>query len=161
MLVKLPLGPVNKLASIASLIMFTIALPVLLFSTSSNAVEIYSWVDDNGVQHFAGRPPDHDNYERMTVRSRGGNVIDRQPVEQPQQPAAQEQQIMTMPDRTVTVIDPEVIAANCERARNNIDLVNSRRRIVVNDDSGEGRRLNDDERAALTSESQAYIDENC
>lgn len=137
----------------------------ILFSSSAFATEVYSWVDENGVKHFSGQPPGHDNYELMTLRDRGGRSIVTRPARQPQQPTetvvSQEETVITTPDRTVTVIDPEVIAANCNRARNNLDLVNSRRRIVLTGDDGEPRRLNDDERLALVSESQAYIDENC
>lgn len=140
------------------------ACAALLMSTASvHATEVYSWVDENGVQHFAGQPPDHDDYELMTLRDRGQRTVTR-PVqrEQPQESiVSREETVITTPDRTVTVIDPEVIAANCNRARNNIDLVNSRRRIVLTGEDGEQRRLNDDERLALISESQAYIDENC
>ncbi len=133
-----------------------------MLSISVYAVEVYSWVDENGIQHFAGQPPGHDNYERMTLHDRGGaRVISRPAAEQTEQVVTAQETIITTPDRTVTVIDPEVIAANCNRARNNIDLVNSRRRIVLTGDDGEPRRLNDTERASLVSESQAYIDENC
>ncbi len=134
------------------------SLPVALLS----ATEVYSWIDDNGVQHFAGQPPAHDNYQRMTLRDRGGRTVTRPAQPRPaEQNVTQQETVITTPDRTVTVIDPEVIAANCNRARNNIDLVNSRRRIVLTGEDGEPRRLDDNERLALISESQAYIDENC
>lgn len=133
------------------------------FSVPLLATEVYSWVDENGVQHFAGQPPAHDDYQLMTLRDRGSRTITRPARQQEQQDTTvtQEETVITTPDRTVTVIDPEIIAANCNRARNNIDLVNSRRRIVLTGDDGEQRRLDDDERLALISESQAYIDENC
>ncbi len=148
------------------LTILSIFVSIMLFSSSVYATEVYSWVDENGVQHFSGQPPKHDNYERITLRDRGiSRAAARRPAQQPQQPAetvvSQEETVITTPDRTVTVIDPEVIAANCNRARNNLDLVNSRRRIVLTGDDGEPRRLNDDERLALISESQSYIDENC
>lgn len=158
----------SRVATVSTMLLtiLSISVSIILFSSSVYATEVYSWVDENGVQHFSGQPPGHDNYERITLRDRGGNrTVTRRPAQQQRQPAetvvSQEETVITTPDRTVTVIDPEVIAANCNRARNNLDLVNSRRRIVLTGDDGEPRRLNDDERLALVSESQSYIDENC
>lgn len=162
MLLRLQMSNVKTLLTRISVSVNTLMVVALLILSSSNAyaVEVYSWVDGNGVRHFTGQPPNHDNYERMTIHDRGARTIVRA-VPPAEQVVAEAETIITTPDRTITVLDPEVIAANCNRARNNIDLVNSRRRIVLTGDDGEPRRLDDQERQGLISESQSYIEENC
>ena len=160
MLSRLKNSPVKDVLYKLNVTAVLVAMLAFLSAQSVLAVEVYSWVDADGTRHFSGQPPDHDNYELMTIRDRGASAIQRTESET-EQVVSEQETIITTPDRTVTVVDPEIIAANCNRARNNIDLVNSRRRIVVTGEDGEPRRLDDDERANLTSESQAYIDENC
>jgi hypothetical protein len=131
---------------------------------SAEAAAIYSWVDGNGVQHFSAMPPpNRDDYQIVSI---DGTTSLLRRVEQEAVPAEQEAEpeeatTITAPDTTVTVIDPEVVARNCERARQNLFLIESRRRIVITEDNGEQRRLDDNERAALMQKSQDYIDENC
>lgn len=134
--------------------------------TSTQAASIYSWVDANGVQHFSAMPPpDRDDYQIVSIdgtttllkRTDNPSV----PASTESEPAAEAETVITAPDTTVTVIDPEVVARNCERARQNLFLIDSRRRIVITDDNGEQRRLDDNERLALMQKSQDYIDENC
>jgi len=132
--------------------------------TTAQASSIYSWVDANGVQHFSAMPPlDRDDYQIVSID--GTTTLLTRADNQSRQPAAEatpeEESVITAPDTTVTVIDPEVVARNCERARQNLFLIDSRRRIVITGDNGEQRRLDDNERAALMQKSQDYIDENC
>jgi len=132
--------------------------------TSTQAASIYSWVDANGVQHFSAMPPpDRDDYQIVSI---DGTTTLLKRTENQTTPAADEsaaeaETVITAPDTTVTVIDPEVVARNCERARQNLFLIDSRRRIVITDDNGEQRRLDDNERLALMQKSQDYIDQNC
>ncbi len=159
MLSRLLSGCAKKSISVTT---FWACVSLSVLSVSVQAVEVYSWVDENGIRHFAGQPPGHDDYELMTLRGNSGTRVVTRPESRSEESVVSTQETtITTPDRTVTVIDPEVVAANCNRARNNIDLVNSRRRIVLAGEDGEPRRLDDNERLALISESQAYIDENC
>ena len=111
-------------------------------------------------------PPTHNNYEFMTVGERSGSLLrQNQPVANTEPVATQadteQSTVITSPDSTITAVDPEIRARNCEAARNNAELINARRRIVVNDENGESRRLTDVERNNLSLVSQDYLDENC
>jgi hypothetical protein len=157
---------------LASLLTGTMLLAAIMALTSpAQATTIYSWVDENSVQHFSAMPPtNRDDFDVVTIVGNKtlltraeSRAIAAQPrvVENSNTAAADEVSVITAPDTTVTVIDPEIVARNCERARQNMFLIDSRRRIVITGDDGEQRRLNDDERAALMQKSQDYIDEKC
>ena len=152
---------------------YIISLAIILtclhfsFGTVFAQNQIYKWVDENGVQHFSSMPPPDGEFTSDQIRQSNNTLLNGPKPDpfasvKPQEPpASTETQTITSPGSTVTTIDPEIIAENCERARNNIFLVSSRRRIIVNEENGEQRRLNDDERNNLTGESQTYLDENC
>ncbi len=157
---------------LASLLTGTLLLAATLtLASPAQATTIYSWVDENSVQHFSAMPPtNRDDFDVVTIVGNRtlltraeSRAIAAQPhaVEDSIAAAANEVSVITAPDTTVTVIDPEIVARNCERARKNMFLIESRRRIVISGDDGEQRRLNDDERAALMQKSQDYIDEKC
>ncbi len=142
-----------------------LAVLLLLGSvTSVPAASIYSWTDANGVQHFSAMPPpDRDDYQIVSIDGTTTLLTrtDNRPPPTAEAKQSEPATVITAPDTTVTVIDPEVVARNCERARQNIFLIDSRRRIVISADNGEQRRLDDNERAALMQKSQDYIDANC
>jgi hypothetical protein len=141
-----------------------VALLACVFAGPLSAATIYSWTDADGVQHFSAMPPaDREDYDIVSVNTASSLVtrIDGQAIEAEQRRGAIEPETLTAPDTSVTIIDPEIIERNCERARQNIFFINSRRRIVINDENGQPRRLDDEERAALMAKSQTYLDENC
>ena len=156
-----PVGYLRVLSlAVLALLFYALAAAI----TGAQAASIYSWVDANGVQHFSAMPPpDRDDYQIVSIDGTTTllNRTDNQSAPVTADPPPEEETVITAPDTTATIIDPEAVARNCERARQNIFYIDSRRRIVITEDNGEQRRLDDNERSALMQKSQDYIDENC
>ena len=159
----------GKLAKIKALTVCACLLAPMLSSISSSvmATEIYKWVDENGVTHYSARPPqDERNYEEVKVRNRGGyrshasaSSAGSNTASPPQDDT--DENSLTQPGREVSVENPDKIAENCERARANIDTINSKRRVLLSDEDGGQRRPSDEERESLLKESQDFLDRWC
>ena len=118
----------------------------------------YKWTDDNGTVHFTAEPPNDRNYEIINTSGQvTGSSRARAETVQPQaQQAAEEVQ---MPRQAAP--DPEVVAARCEQARENLFWLQSKRRIIVENDDGSETFIDADEQQRLMEENQALIDEWC
>jgi len=142
----------------------TLAL-LLLTSCLASAEQVYKWVDESGTVHFAEQPPRDREYETINVRSLApaepAESASRQQATQQADNAAEQQQRLTRPGTEITTEDPEKVAENCARARRNIEVINARRRVMVEGEDGDQRRMSDEERMQLLEESRAYIADNC
>lgn len=142
---------------------------LLALAQSAQAAEVYKWVDDSGVTHYSARPPENvTDFEELHVQGQ---------VSQRSRPSATTQALvddsadddeegsdeenLTRPGAEISVKNPDKVAANCARARANIETIQSRRRVSLNDANGGQRRLTDEERLALLAESQSYLDRWC
>lgn len=147
----------------------TLALLCLFTLNLATATEVYKWVDQDGITHYSARPPvDERGYEQLNIHSRRYEPIPNSSVAantndqaNDGQNSADNSDDVTQPGAEVVVKNREKIAQNCERARSNISTINNRRRVMLNDENGEPRRMTDDERTALLRESQNYLDEWC
>lgn len=158
-------GTPNTLQYLLTVLLLITA--ALCFSGKSHATEIYKWVDEQGVTHYSARPPENqENYEEIKVRRRNAYRTHTPTTSAATSDAdntatEDEEESFTEPGREVSVDNPDKIAENCARARQNINTINSKRRVLLDDGQGGKRRLSDEEREALMKESQDFLDRWC
>lgn len=147
-----------------------LALTLLLGATASQAQpdKYYKWVDDKGGVHYSARPP----------RDRPAQVIKTEREDSPAPtPPSTPAKPGSKPTPAVPTTEPEapapanaanarVLAAeaatNCEIARKNLNVLNTRARVRIKDDqTGEFRFLTPEEHAQWLQDSEAGVRDNC
>ena len=118
--------------------------------------DIYTWTDDDGVRHFSAYPPQDRPYER--VDNLPGTRAPR--AESPAAPEA-EREMPQIPEMREAEPDPEEVAARCEQARTNLNLLRQDRPAVLRQEDGEPTPLDDERRQQMIQETEAFIDEWC
>ncbi len=124
---------------------------------SAAAEEIYKWVDEEGVTHFAAQPPEGVTYERISGTS-------TPPASRAQESAhAEAEAPRGVPRMEVreTGPDAEALAEQCEQARNNLALLAERGPVMLRDEDGSETVLDIEARDAFAAENQAFIDTWC
>lgn len=139
-----------------------LALVALLMTGSAQAwaQTYYKWTDDNGTVHFTADPPEDRAYEAIDT---AGNVIarrDSSDAEADSDTAEQDGDNEVQMPREAEP-DPELIAARCTQARENMYWLENRRRITVDRADGTEEFVEGDDRLRMIEETQAFIDEWC
>ena len=130
-----------------------------LFAAAPIAAETYyKWTDENGTVHFAAQPPADQEYETVNTSGRitGGSPA---PANTPPPTGETEEAQVQMPREAAP--DPEVVEARCQPARENRFWLQSKRRIIVENDDGGETFIDAEEQQRLIEENQALIDEWC
>ena len=135
---------------------------LLAASTSGWGQTYYKWTDDEGTTHFTASPPSDRPYE--TVNTSISVVTPSPPAdadadadaENADEQAAGE---ADMPRRGEP--DPEVVAARCAQARENLYWLENRRRIEVERADGTIELVEGEAREAQMAETRAFIEEWC
>lgn len=127
------------------------------------ADEIYKWVDDDGTTHFTAQPPTDRQYEVITPSAgRVGTVDPTAPPENEDDSADASGDVPEVAEVEVGEPDPEEVARRCDQARENLFWLTERRRVNVRDEeTGEDRWLDDDERLDMIDETEAFLREHC
>lgn len=137
-------------------------LCALLVAAPAAARTYYKWTGDNGTVHFTAEPPDDRDYETITPAGQVTGTSRTQPEAAPAQAQASGQEPaedVQMPRQAAP--DPELVAARCEQARENLFWLQSKRRIVVENDDGSETFIDPDQQQRMLEENQALIDEWC
>lgn len=116
---------------------------------------IYAWTDDEGVRHYAARPPLDRDYQ--IVRTMSGTSEESEPVREAQ-PADPPAPLAAVAE---TEPDPDLVDERCEQARANLDLLTQDRPALLRDEDGEATPLDDERRQQLVEETEAFIEEWC
>jgi len=148
----------SKLASHPLSLILAVILGASLISSlgAQQTRDIYTWTDEEGVQHFSAYPPQGRPYELVETQARARNSGRRNPssetasAEPPAMPAISESEP-----------DPEIVAERCEQARTNLGLLSQDRPAVLRQDDGEAQPLNDARRQEMIEETEAFIEEWC
>ncbi|MGK7296430.1 MAG: DUF4124 domain-containing protein [Candidatus Wenzhouxiangella sp. M2_3B_020] len=144
-------------------------LPLMLLMLAAVAVEpaeartYYKWVDDKGTTHFTAEPPNDRDYD---VISTTGQRLGNRAFE-PANPSSREAPPEPEPapqlprEAELSADERERLAAQCEQARQNLQVLQTRSRIVVEEDDGTQRVAGEEDRQRLIDEAQALIREYC
>lgn len=138
--------------------MLLLFLCTLLAAAPVAAKTYYKWTDDIGTVHFSAEPPNDREYETVDTSGRITSIapVQSETSQEAAQDAAEEVQ---MPREAAP--DPEVVAARCKQAQENLFWLQSKRRIVVENDDGSETFIDAEEQQRLIEENQALIDEWC
>ena len=117
---------------------------------------IFTWIDDDGVQHFSAQPPEGRDYR--IVQMLGSGAV----------PAADEADsapAASPPPRLSEISpgqpDPDVVRERCAQARDNLEILMQDRPLLMRQEDGEPQPLDDEARQQLIDEAQSFIDEWC
>lgn len=132
-------------------------LCALLVAAPAAAKTYYKWTDDSGTVHFSAEPPNNRDYETVTA---DGQVVgsSRAQTQSEAQQARQAAEDVQMPREAAP--DPEVVAARCKQARENLFWLQSKRRIIVENEDGRDF-IDAEEQQRLIEENQTLINEWC
>jgi hypothetical protein len=139
---------------------------VLLISinVSAQGREVFRWVDENGVVHFTNKPPEAQEYDKIKPNvGKVGTVaapVPRPTIDvsaQPEQADATSQAAV----REKLRLDAEQMAIACQRASENVALLEPVTHVIVPDDAGGTRSLDDAERLDWLEKSKSFLTQNC
>nr|WP_314583121.1 DUF4124 domain-containing protein [uncultured Pseudomonas sp.] len=125
-------------------------------STSSQAAQIYKWVDAQGVTHFDAQPPAGQPVQEIDIQK----SVTPPPATPKQPDPTQEQQAVDAKVKKQVAAQETKRKAYCEQQRTNLAQLenNPRVREEVN---GEFRRFTEEERQARIAEVKKSIDDTC
>ncbi len=145
--------------------MIRVCATLVLFAVSLTAnAAIYKWVDDDGVAQYSSTPPAGRDYELVRGSQSGKSAGD---------PGKELQKLREKSDeidaerteeksrRLQAAADADVVERRknrCERAQTNLStLEQNTRLLLVDEDTGEERRLNEVEREAQIAQTKRDI----
>ncbi|MEO0615050.1 MAG: DUF4124 domain-containing protein [Pseudomonadota bacterium] len=145
----------------------TLAASALAFASAS--AEIYTWVDENGVVHYADQPQ-HKDAQRSEIDSDRTDAGDAQrrlesavALNTAQREAFNEARSETDPNDLVAQAERtvELRRQSCEAARSKLQQFAQARRLYTLDEEGAKVYLDEDQTLAARAEVQAAVSEHC
>ena len=132
-----------------------------LSSLSASAGQVYyRWVDERGDPVHSDRPPPRGTeYEVISTNSRMVRQVD---ADEGAVPPEVEPRVGNEFEQVNTA--PKMIEKNpefCQRARDNLQTLNTAARIRLRDDQGELRYINEEEKAEQRKAAEATIAAHC
>lgn len=147
----------------------TVLLTLMFIALGANAGKYYKWTDDEGVTHYTARAPDDRAVQTIKIQtgeiqSESGQAIPETNTgnsdAQGEQPAKLPEAAPATPQQLAKAREQD--KKNCTNAHNNLDTLNSRSHIRINDKkTGEDRYLTPEEHAAMKKETELRIKEYC
>ncbi|MDM1707484.1 DUF4124 domain-containing protein [Thiopseudomonas alkaliphila] len=132
------------------------------FSPAS-ATDIYRWVDNAGVLHYGAQPPA--NYAAELVVSGSYNTPKAEaPAQQAspiQQVDTEQQQLLNQQVKKQVEAEAEKRKKYCATVRQNLAQLENNPRLMSQEETGEVRRLTEEERQARIAETRQSISEHC
>lgn len=139
------------------------------------ATAVYRWVDKDGIVHYGDRAPEGVAATLVSVDPNAVPVPEPPPVQEAsaetpaeasngsgEQVSYAEQRRRERAERREEFREAEQERqAVCSTARERVAYLEPTPRVLVQDEDGNTRRLDDDERLRLLEEAKAYIAENC
>jgi hypothetical protein len=132
-------------------------LTLAVAQTTSEAAQVYKWVDAQGVTHFDAQPPAGQTAQEIDT----GRPVTAPPAPPPQnQEGAREQEAIDAKVRKQVAAQEAKRKEICEEQRTNLAQLqnNPRVRQEVN---GEFRRFTEEERQGRIAEVKQYLDDQC
>ena len=136
---------------------------------------VYRWVDGDGIVHFGDRPPEGVNVTEFALKpdtvepgsseKNAGSSPDPESTadaedEAPLSVAEQRRQARAERRQKYTE-EKQKMESQCETMRRQKDFVEPSPRVLVQDEDGNPRRLEDNEREEMLDEANAFLAKNC
>jgi hypothetical protein len=154
----------------------TLGLALALMAPVAQAAhEVYRWVDKAGVVHYGDHPPEgveatlvgvkpntvqSVNPEPASRKATGEEATDAETGE-PELSYAEQSRQERAEKRRQAQEEARRLEAECAVMQRQKDWVEPSPRVIVEDEEGNPRRLDDDERLKLLEEAKAFLEENC
>lgn len=143
--------------------MRSIVLLLALVGNSCLAAGIYTWVDANGVRHFAASPPPGQMAQPVDRRT-GLSSVTPPPVTAPAEPStpkkSPEQEAIDRKVRQQVAEDRVKLQQLCTELRTSLSQLKNNPRIRV-ETEGQVRRVTEEERQQHITETERKIAEHC
>ena len=127
-----------------TLILVTLALAGAWLNASAS--DVYRWVDEKGVSHYADKPPADGKFERVNVRAGGATAV-APPPEADAQASAKDDPALARTER-------------CRSARANLAALRSGLEVSI-EDNGKTRALSENERLEYADRNERIIALDC
>ncbi len=140
----------------------TAALTALLtFGADALAADAYKWTDDAGVIQYTQAPPEGRAFEVVKQRH-----YPAAPTPARTTPAAANADLESEADTPIATAEAgsvqEAKQRNCEIARKNLEVLSTKTTILMADpDTGENRRLSDEERQSQLRQAERDVGYFC
>ncbi len=135
--------------------MLTVVLASLLLSQAALSADTYKWTDDNGQVQYTQIPPKDRPYE--TIKNKV-----KDPVAAPAKTNnASKGDEAAKGDVAIAKAEAEKLAVNCDRAKQNKEMLTTAAKIRVNDKDGNPRHLTDEERKEKLQATELQIQSYC
>ena len=145
-----------------------LGLATLAASATAEEVDVYRWVDNDGIQHFTDRPPSGAPAELTGIRSQRtdpGAVQARVDRESESYTEAQKRRADQADERDEAAAERaetrQQRAANCEKARERLETYSTARRLYRPMADGERDYLTSEEMDAARAGAQQEVDDWC
>lgn len=139
------------------------------------ADQVYRWVDEAGVVHYGDRPPEGVKATVVGVKPNAVQIASPEPASRPPtgeeaaDPEAAESELSYAEQsrqeraerRRQQQEEARKLQAECAVMQRQKDWVEPSPRVIVEDEEGNPRRLDDDERLKLLAEANAFLEKNC
>jgi hypothetical protein len=163
-----------------------VILPVMLLVAASGFRDaiaddnIYRWTDAQGVVHFGNMPPQGQPVEEVRVdppvsppavqpvvtdtpatAAVTDGEVNASAADEPEVSYAQQRRDEREAKRRLRKSEALEREINCARMEQQRAALEPATRVIVTDDDGNSRRLDDDERVKGVEEAKAFLRENC
>ena len=135
------------------------ALVMLAFSATSQAASIYKWVDAQGVTHFDAQPPAGQETQQIDIKAPAA-ASSSATSSPPKNDAQNEQRTIDAEVKKKIAQEEAQRSEDCKILRTNLAQLQNNPRVREQVEGGL-KRLNDDERKARTTETEAAIRDSC
>lgn len=140
----------------ASLRAGLIALTVLLAPMIAAEEVIYTWTDDDGVQHFSAQPPEGQDYRIVDSIGAGAEAFSASENDEPRP-----SEPPVLPEMRQAEPDPEVVRERCEQARSNLEFLLQDRPALLQQNDGEPQPMDEETRQQMIEETEDFIADWC
>lgn len=134
------------------------AIVTLAFGASSQAAQIYKWVDDQGVTHFDAQPPAGRPTQEIDIQKAPAAPAPTH--SQSAKDAQAEQQVIDTEVKKKVAKEESRRAEDCKILRTNLAQLQNNPRVREQVEDGL-KRLTDDERKTRITETQKAIEDIC
>lgn len=154
-------------------ISISLCLAMLTVAADANG-QVYRWVDENGVVHYGDRAPQGVEATRVGVNPNTVPIARPEssppPAEAPTESAGDPAEALSYAElrrreraeqRQQNLEIERARTADCARVRKTRNLLEPSPRVIVQDEDGNPRRLDDNERLRLLEESQQFLAKYC
>lgn len=163
-----------NLKQITKIMALGLALALIAPGTQA-ADQVYRWVDAQGVVHYGDQPPEGIKATLVGVKPNTVQIASPEPASRPAtgdeaaDPEAGEAALSYAEQsrreraekRRQQQEEARKLQAECAVMQRQKDWVEPNPRVIVEDEEGNPRRLDDDERLKLLEEANAFLEKNC